>query len=103
VLILGLVWTLALALPVLALTGLGTLAFLGASNTLIQTLSPDEVRGRAISVYTMVAIGVVPAGSLVVGAIASATGLHIAFLIAGGVSLAAILGVWLMNPIIRTV
>ena len=49
---------------------------LGATNTLIQMLSPDDVRGRALSVYTMIAIGVVPLGSLVDGAIAAAIGLR---------------------------
>lgn len=103
VLTLGFVTSLAATLPILFLIGVGTLAFLGASNTLIQMLSPDELRGRAISVYTMIAIGVVPGGSLVVGGFAALVGLHVAFLCAGAVCVVAFLGVWLFVPLIRTV
>ncbi|MEO9171221.1 MAG: MFS transporter [Candidatus Baltobacteraceae bacterium] len=100
---LSFVWSISLAMPILFLIGLGTLSFLGASNILIQTLSPDEVRGRAISVYTMIALGVVPGGSLVVGAIASVIGLHLAFALAGGLCLAITIVVYALKPIIRTV
>jgi hypothetical protein len=83
--------------------GVGTLTFLGATNTLIQMLAPDAVRGRAIAVYTMVAIGVVPLGSLILGAVASIVGLHVAFAIAGGICLVCIVTAYALNPIIRTV
>ena len=76
VLALAFVPSLKVALGVLFLIGVGTMAFMGATNTLIQILSPDEVRGRALSVYTMIAIGIVPLGSLVDGAIAAAIGLE---------------------------
>jgi MFS family permease len=95
--------TIGFALPVLFLIGVGTMALLGATNTLIQVLSPDEIRGRAVAVYTMIAIGVVPAGSLIDGAIASAIGLHAMFAIAGGVCAAVFLGCWLLVPAVRTV
>ncbi len=103
VLALSLIHSVGASIPIFFLIGLGTLAFLGASNTLIQTLSPDEVRGRAISVYTMIAIGVVPAGSLIVGSIAAVIGLHLAFAIAGGICIAMLLAVYFANPVIRTV
>jgi MFS family permease len=100
---LGFIWSLWIALPVLFVIGTATMTLLGASNTLIQTLSPDHVRGRAISVYTMVAIGLVPGGALVVGAIGSFIGLHMAFLIVGAVSALFALWPWLTRPILRTV
>lgn len=103
VLSLGFIWNLWVALPVLFVTGTATLTFLGASNTLIQTLSPDEVRGRAISVYTMVALGLVPGGALIVGALGSVLGLHAGFLIVGAASAAVTLSFWLFRPILRTV
>lgn len=100
---LGFVWNLYISLPVLFIIGTATLTFLGASNTLIQTLSPDDVRGRAISVYTMVALGIVPGGALIVGSIASIIGLHSAFLIAGGFTALFTLWTYLTRPILRTV
>ncbi|HEY1654903.1 MAG TPA: MFS transporter [Candidatus Tumulicola sp.] len=100
---LGFVPTLAIAVPVLFAIGIGTMALLGATNTLIQMLSPDEVRGRALAVYTMIAIGVVPAGSLVDGAIAATIGLHQMFVLAGTLCALTFLAVWILNPVIRTV
>jgi len=103
VLSLGFIWNLWLALPVLFTIGTATMTFLGASNTLIQTLSPDDVRGRAISVYSMVALGIVPGGALIVGAVGSVVGLHAAFQIVGGLTAAIVFWVWITRPILRTV
>jgi len=103
VLALGFVPTLALALPVLFATGVGTLASLGATNTLIQTLSPDDVRGRALSIYTMIAIGVVPLGALVGGALATAIGLRATFVLAGALCAGLFLAIWFLRPEVRMV
>jgi MFS family permease len=101
-LVLGFVPSIRLTLPVLFVTGVGTMTLLGATNTLIQTLSPDEVRGRAISVYTMIAIGVVPAGSLVDGAIAATIGLPRMFTFVGALCAATFAGIWIFRPIVRS-
>jgi len=100
---LGFVHTLWLSFPVLILIGLTTLAFMGMSNILIQTLSPDAVRGRAVSVYSMLALGFVPAGAFVIGGLGSLIGLGHAFIVAGFATavFAGWLAVW--RPIIRTV
>lgn len=103
VLVLGFAPTLGVALPILFAVGVGTLAMLGATNTLIQVLSPDDVRGRALSVYTMIVIGVVPLGSLVDGAIAAAIGLRATFVLAGAICVALFLAIWWLRPIVRTV
>jgi MFS family permease len=100
---LGLVPSLAFALPLLFAAGVGTLASLGATNTLIQTLSPDEVRGRALSIYTMIAIGIVPLGALVDGAIATAIGLREMFVLAGAVCVALFAAIWFLRPAVRAV
>ncbi len=100
---LGFIWNLWVTLPVLFLIGTATLTFLGASNTLIQTLSPDDVRGRAISVYTMVALGFVPGGALIAGGLGSVLNLHTAFFIVGAASAAVALWFWITRPILRTV
>ncbi len=95
--------TIGASLPVLFAIGVGTLASLGATNTLIQVLSPDEVRGRALSVYTMIAIGIVPLGSLVDGAIAAAIGLRPTFALAGAVCTVMFLAIWFLRPAVRRV
>ncbi|MDQ2992148.1 MAG: MFS transporter [Candidatus Eremiobacteraeota bacterium] len=103
VLALGFVYNIIVALPIIFIIGLGTLTFLGASNTLIQILSPDAVRGRALSVYTMIALGVVPGGALILGALASIVGLHVAFTIGGAITILAIAWLWSTKPIMKTV
>lgn len=100
---LGFCWSVAIALPVIFVIGAATLTFLGASNTLIQTLSPDHVRGRAISVYTMIALGIVPGGALIVGSLASIIGMHPAFIIAGALTVGAFAYLAGFKPIVRTV
>lgn len=103
VLALAFVPTLGTALPVLFAIGVGTLATLGVTNTLIQVLSPDEVRGRALSVYTMIAIGVVPLGALVDGSIAAAIGLRPTFALAGAICVAMFVAIWFSAPAVRSV
>jgi len=103
VMLLGTIWNLGLSLPVLVLIGGATMLYLGSSNTLIQTLSPDDLRGRAISVYTMIALGGVQGGALIVGAVATLVGLHESFMIAGGICTLLMIYLWLAKPIIRTV
>ncbi len=100
---LGYIWNLWISLPVLFAIGTATMTFLGASNTLIQTLSPDDVRGRAIAVYSMVALGLVPGGALIVGSIASVINLHHAFWLVGGFAAAITIWGWFRHPILQTV
>jgi hypothetical protein len=66
-------------------------------------LSPDEVRGRALSVYTMIVIGVVPLGSLVDGTIAAAIGLRATFVLAGALCAGVFVATWWLRPLVRTV
>ena len=77
---------------VLGFVGLGTQSFIGSSNILIQTLAPDGMRGRAISVYSMIALGLVPGGALLIGTIARFTDLRSVFICSG--LLCAVIGVW---------
>lgn len=81
--------------------GLGTMTFVSSSNVLIQTLSPNDMRGRAMSVYSMVILGLVPAGTLTLGALGSVFGLGTAFVAGGAVALAVGVWVWLSNPAVR--
>ncbi|HLY03386.1 MAG TPA: MFS transporter [Candidatus Cybelea sp.] len=103
VLVLAFVPSLRLAVGVLFAIGVGTMAMMGATSTLIQILSPDDVRGRALSIYTMIAIGVMPLGSLVDGAIGSIIGLRETFALAGALCVVLFLAIWLFAPIVRTV
>ncbi len=62
-------------LPVSLLTlipiGWGLIVVANISNALIQTTVPDELRGRVLSIYTMVFFGAMPFGSLLIGQLAN--------------------------------
>jgi MFS family permease len=47
---------------------------MASSNTLIQSMVPDRLRGRIMSIYSMMFMGMVPLGSLCAGAIAARIG-----------------------------
>ena len=46
----------------------------GSTNTLIQMMTPDRLRGRAISAYSMMYMGMTPIGSMAAGIIAEHVG-----------------------------
>ena len=83
---LGLTDHFGLASIFLVVVGLATMSFIGSSNILLQTLAPDDMRGRAISVYSMILLGLVPLGSLIVGALATWLELRWTFVLGGTIS-----------------
>jgi len=89
---LGVTEQLPLAAGLLALIGLGTQSYISSANVLVQTLAPDDMRGRAISVYSMIMLGLVPGGALVIGTLARFADLRLVFIGAG--ILCACLGCW---------
>jgi len=76
-------------LPFLVGLGLVTMLFNGMGNTILQTKSPENLRGRVMSVYTMVFLGLMPLGSLVLGVAGTFVGTGAALLLGGLVLLAA--------------
>jgi MFS family permease len=70
----GLSDRLSLSLLIMVATGVGFMVHLAASNTLIQTLVREEMRGRVMSLYTMAFMGTATFGSLLAGAVAGVIG-----------------------------
>ncbi|MEO7039979.1 MAG: MFS transporter [Candidatus Elarobacter sp.] len=99
--VLGLTEHFAPAAAVLSLIGLATLSFIGSSNILLQTLSPDEMRGRAVSVYSMILLGLVPLGSLIVGSIATVFELRWTFVLMGIIAVVCALAIAFSQPQVR--
>jgi len=72
----------ALALPlptgwvafIFGLAGLGMITTLINSNTTVQLLAPDRIRGRVMSVYSMVLLGTGPLGAYISGWLIDALG-----------------------------
>jgi MFS family permease len=59
-----------LALLFLFAAGFGMLLFFSTSNTVLQTIVPDEMRGRVMGVWSLVFGAMIPLGSLEAGAAA---------------------------------
>src|SRR5579863_4181555 len=77
----------ALLLPV----GYFIMLQMAASNTLIQAMVPDSLRGRVMAVYSMMFMGMAPIGALLGGAISDRLGAPVTVAIGG---LAAVAGAW---------
>src|SRR5205809_6010286 len=58
------------ALVFLFAAGFGMLLFFSTSNTVLQTIVPDEMRGRVMGVWSLVFGAMIPLGSLEAGAAA---------------------------------
>jgi len=56
-----------------------------ASNTLVQAMSPNAMRGRAIAILSMLILGVAPFGALMAGFLAQRFGAPLT-VAAGGVA-----------------
>jgi len=59
-----------LSLVFLLFAGFGMLLFFSTSNTVLQTIVPDEMRGRVMGVWSLVFGAMIPLGSLEAGAVA---------------------------------
>ena len=70
----GLSHFLWLSMLMMLVTGFGMMQGLTGSNTIIQTLVDEKMRGRVMSYYTMAFVGMAPFGSLLAGALAHAIG-----------------------------
>jgi MFS family permease len=97
----GLSTNLWLSMALLLLTGFGMMQGLTASNTIIQTLVDENMRGRVMSYYTMAFVGMAPFGSLLAGALAHLIGAPRTVIVSG---IACILGgllFWTRLPHLR--
>jgi MFS family permease len=98
---LGLTDRYGIAAAALTITGLATLSFISSSNIMLQTLSPDDMRGRAISVYGMILLGFVPLGSLLIGSLATLITLRWTFVAGGLVSVLCVIWIAVTQPQVR--
>jgi MFS family permease len=69
--------------------GYAMMVEISSSNTLIQTMVPDALRGRVMAVYSMVFMGMAPIGALLAGWAADRIGAPTTVLIGGIACIAA--------------
>ena len=65
---------LIVAMLCLAGSGFGMMLFFSTSNTTVQTIVPDEMRGRVMGIWALIFGGMIPFGSLEAGALAHYVG-----------------------------
>jgi MFS family permease len=83
--------------------GFAVMIQVGASNTLIQSMVPDHLRGRAMSVYSMMYMGIGPIGAMVAGFGADSFGAPYTTVAGAVVCLAAAAVFWFEIPVIRPI
>jgi MFS family permease len=99
----GLSHTLWLSLVLMFFVGFGMIQAASASNTVIQTLVPEDKRGRVMSYYTMAFVGSAPFGSLMAGGLAHYIGAPRTVMVTGVFCVAAAIWFTFELPKIRLV
>jgi MFS family permease len=84
----GLSHTLWLSLVLMVFVGFGLMQGAAASNTIIQSLVPEDKRARVMGYYTMAFFGAAPFGSLLAGVLAQRIGVSHTVIVTGGICVA---------------
>ena len=87
----------ALLVPV----GAAMMVQMAASNTLIQAMVPDHLRGRVMAVYSMMFMGMAPFGALFAGWMAERAGAPRTVAVGGAICIGAAIAFRLRLPAIR--
>jgi MFS family permease len=74
---------------------------MASSNTLIQSMVPDRLRGRVMSVYAMTFMGMAPLGALLAGSLAHKIGPTWTVTIGGSIAIVGAIVFGLKLPAIR--
>ena len=90
-----------LSLIVLAGVGAGTILVNNLANALVQTSTPDRLRGRVMGAYTWIFFGFMPLGALWSGTIAESIGEPGAVILNAIIALAIAAAVWMFFPQVR--
>jgi MFS family permease len=84
-----------LAALLLALVGCAMIITTALANTILQTIVPDELRGRVMAFYAFVFIGMAPFGAFLAGLLAEHTSAPVAIAWGGvGCLIAAVVATW---------
>jgi len=79
------------AVALLFVIGFSGLVLVASCNTALQLIAPDALRGRVMSLYSLIWGGVFPIGSFMVGSISEVWGVSRAFLVMGTIALSALI------------
>jgi len=63
-----------LSMAMMFMAGIAVVWFLANANSALQLMSPDGLRGRVMSVYTLMFLGMTPIGHFIMGSLAGSLG-----------------------------
>jgi len=90
-----------MALAVLPFVGGGMMVEMASTNTILQTITAEHLRGRVMAFYTMAFLGTAPIGSLIAGVAAEHIGAPLTIMLGGAACLAGAAWLALQLPTLR--
>ena len=93
IVLLGLSSWYAVSLVLMVAAGLAGITAAVSANTLLQLRTPDELRGRVMSLYVMLIGGTTPIGALLLGGIAETLGIRDGLVVFGALTIMGLLAV----------
>jgi MFS family permease len=90
-----------LSAALLVPAGFSMMIQMASSNTLVQSMVPNNLRGRVMAVYSMMFMGMAPIGALLAGALAGRLGAPTTVMIGGAVCIAGAVVFGLRLPALR--
>lgn len=92
-----------LSLATLVVLGFSMVAYMTTANTVLQSATPEALRGRVMSVWTLAAFGLTPLGSLQAGALAGFFGAPVALAAGAVICILVGVGIAALTPSLRSV
>ncbi|HVN48460.1 MAG TPA: MFS transporter [Bacteroidota bacterium] len=93
---------LPLSFVLIGCLGMASILIVNDVNALVTSTVPENIRGRAMSVYSMMFFGSMPIGALMYGSLAEHFGEFAALVFSGGCLAFIALSVWIFAPTIRS-
>jgi MFS family permease len=93
--------TAALSYLFLFASGFALILVFNLANAAVQTLTPDALRGRVMSIYSFTFFGSMPIGALFIGTLAHKVGEPQAVIFASALTLAFAAAIFLFMPKLR--
>jgi MFS family permease len=95
--------TLWVAIAILVPMGVASMIQLTGTNTLIQSMTPDALRGRVMAIWFMIFMGFAPVGSVIAGSVTTALGPRLVLAVGGAVCALGAIGFarwsWTRRPL----
>ena len=88
--LLGLTSWYGLSLALMVVAGFSGVVAAVTANTLLQLRTPDELRGRVMSIYVLLMGGTTPIGAFLLGTIAGGWGIQVGLVVFGGLTMLGI-------------